>query len=147
MRFRTVHAAVMAGALFSCVGLNVASAQAPAEPWVSPGTTYSAHTNASGGCPAMDWHIVRGNNGTLSGVVGVDDMKTMFKVTGSFSGANFHMDGTEIGGTRTGAVNGQIQSEGRVTMTLGGLPVGSACQGKVVYIPFSRPAPYSGGNG
>jgi hypothetical protein len=94
----------------------------------------------------MDWHIVRGNNGTLNGMVAMDDMKTVFRVNGSLSGANFHMDGHEVGGTRTGALNGQLQSDGRLAMTFGGLPVGSACQGKTVYIKFRPPENYNGGS-
>ena len=137
---------VAVGALLSCAGWNVASAQAPAQPWVSPGATYAIHTNAVGGCPAMDWHLIRMANGELGGMVGLNDMKTMFKVSGSVSGANFHLVGTEVGGSRKGEVNGQVQSDGRLAMTLGGLPVGSACQGKTVYVPFRAASPLNGGD-
>ncbi len=87
----------------------------------------------------MDWHLVRMANNTLTGMVGMDDMKTVFRVSGAISGANFTLNGTEIGGTRTGALNGQLQSDGRIAMTFGGLPGGSACQGKTVYIRFRTP--------
>ena len=127
---------VLAGALLSCAGWNLAHAQAPAKSWGAPGTSYALHSNAAGDCPAMDWHIVRGDAGKLTGMVAMDDMKTVFRLTGTIEGANFHMDGTELNGTRTGSLNGQLQSDGRLAMTLGGLPVGSACQGKTVYIKF-----------
>jgi hypothetical protein len=149
MNFRKLSAAVVTGAVLSVVGWNVAPAQAPATPWVQTGTTYTLHSNSDGGCPAMDWHIVRGANGTLSGMVGADEMKTVFRIVGQIDkdGVKFHMDGSEVGGPRTGALNGQLQSDGRIAMTIGGLPVGSACQGKTVYIQFRTPYNYTGGTG
>jgi len=95
----------------------------------------------------MDWHIVRGVGGVLTGMVGMNDMKTVFRVTGQATGANFHLDGYEVGGTRSGALNGQLQTDGRLAMTFGGLPVGAACQGKTVYIKFRSPADYGGQGG
>src|SRR5947209_18876865 len=127
MNFSKVPAAVLAGALLSCVGGSIASAQGTAQTWGQSGTTYAMHSNAAGACPALDWHLVVMSDGTMSGMVGVDDMKTMFRVAGTYSGANFHLDGHEVGGTRAGAVNGQLQ-EGQIAMTLGGLPVGAACE-------------------
>src|SRR5690242_17148188 len=111
MSVRKFPAAVLTGVLLSFAGLNVASAQ-PANAWAQAGTTYTQHSSANGACPALDWHIVVGQNGALSGMVGADDMKTVFRVSGQIAGANFTMNGTEVGGTRTGAVNGQIQSDG-----------------------------------
>ena len=137
-----VSAMVLAGALLSCGGGTIASAQS-APNWGAPGVSYSAHSNAAGDCPAMDWHLVVLPDGSLGGMVGVNDMKTMFQIHGTASGANFHLEGKEVGGTRTGAVNGQLQ-EGRVALTLGGLPVGAACQGKTVYIKRREPTPVGG---
>jgi hypothetical protein len=147
MNARLLPTAMMAGALLSCVGGGVASAQQPAGQtaggWGQSGTTFALHSNAGSGCPALDWHLVVMNDGTLAGMVGVNDMKTMFRVHGTYSGANFHLDGQEVGGTRTAAVNGQLQ-EGRVALTIGGLPVDSACQGKTVYIKRREAAPVGG---
>jgi hypothetical protein len=95
----------------------------------------------------MDWHLVVMNDGSIHGIVGLNDMKTLFDVAGTYAGATFHLDGHEVGGTRSGAVNGQLQSEGRIALTLGGLPVGSACQGKTVYIKRKVPAPVGAQNG
>jgi hypothetical protein len=92
----------------------------------------------------MDWHLVVQKDGLMSGMVGIDDMKTMFRLTGTYSGANFHLDGKEVGGTRTGALNGQLQ-EHKIAMTLGGLPVNSRCQGKTVYINRRQPVEQGGG--
>jgi hypothetical protein len=150
MIFNKVPAAVMAGALLSCTGWSVASAQvANGQPYT--GRVYSLHTKSVGGCPALDWHIVVGENQTLSGMIGTDDMKTVFRTTGTFDpvAKTFHLQGKQIGGSRTGAVNGQIQGDGVMAASLGGLPVGSACQGKTVYVRWNSPvdAYTSGGNG
>lgn len=150
MHFGKLPAAVMAAALLTCVSGNIASAQAPEQAWVKSGTTYDNHSEAAGGCPALDWHIVRGPGGSLTGIVATDDMKTVFSVTGRIMEANIHLDGKEIAGPHpgtTGAVNGQLQSEGRIAMTVGGLPVGAACQGKTVYLQWHLPAPVGTGGG
>jgi hypothetical protein len=97
--------------LASCIGWAVAFA-APGDTPATPGRIYTAHTPEVGGCPALDWHIVVGGANTLSGMVGVEDMKTVFRVTGSYSGATLRLDGTEVGGTRTAAVNGAVRRMG-----------------------------------
>jgi hypothetical protein len=144
---------VLAGALFSSAGGSIALAQQPtggiggqgAADWGLPGSVFSLHSSPAGDCPAMDWHIVVQKDGIMTGMVGVEDMKTMFRLNGTYSGANFHLDGQEVGGTRTGAVNGQLQEQ-KIAMTLGGLPVGSRCQGKTVYITRRPPTVEGGGN-
>ena len=140
-----VPAMVMAGALLSCVGGGISSAQTAAN-WGAPGTSYVLHSNAASGCPALDWHLVVMSDGSISGIVGVNDMQTMYKVTGTSSGANFHLDGKEVGGTRTAAVNGQLQDQ-KIALSIGGLPVGNACQGKTVYINRRQPAQVGGEGG
>lgn len=156
MNFRKVPVAVMAGALLSCAGWNVGSAQ-PAKPLpgdvpATVGRVYSIHTAAVGGCPSLDWHIVVGELNKLSGMIGTDDMKVVFSVTGQYNPADktFKLSGKEIGGSRNGAVNGQVQTDGRMAASLGGLPVGSACQGKTVYVQWQTaydPYGAAGGGG
>lgn len=137
MIFGKVNAAVMVGLVLSCVGWNVAFAQVAGKAFV--GRVYSLHTDGVGGCPSLDWHIVVGENHTLSGMIGADNMSVMFHVTGTYSAdGTFHLDGKEVGGSRTGAVNGVIRRSGILVATLGGLPVESPCQGTVVYV---RPTP------
>jgi hypothetical protein len=150
MNLGKLTAAVMAGALLTCVSGNIASAQAPEQPWVKAGTTYDNHSEAAGECPALDWHIVRGAGGALTGIVSTDDQRAVFRVTGRIVEANLHLQGTEIAGPHPGlavAVNGQLQSEGRIALTLGGLPVGAKCQDKTVYMVWHLPAPVGSGGG
>jgi len=84
-------------------------------------------------------------------MVGTDDMKVVFRLTGTRNPTNktFQMAGHEVGGAnRPGALNGQVQSDGRIAISLGGLPVGSACQGKTVYLKWVSPYDaYAGGSG
>jgi hypothetical protein len=142
----------LAGALLSGVGGSVAFAQQPtggtagqtAGDWGQPGSTFAMHSNAVDDCPAMDWNIVVQKDGIMTGMVGVDDTKAIFRLTGTYSGANFHLNGQEVGGTRTASANGQLQEQ-KIAMTLGGLPVGSRCQGKTVYIQRREPAQFGGG--
>jgi hypothetical protein len=138
MFIRKVNAAAMTALLLSCVGLNVAPAQVTGQAF--PGRVYSMDTPAVGDCPSLDWHIVVGKNNTLTGMIGANDMQTVFRVTGSYNAEKaFHLTGTEVGGTRTAAINGQIQNDGQMAASLGGLPVGSACQGKTVYVRWNNP--------
>jgi hypothetical protein len=83
----------------------------------------------------MDWHVVLGPDNTISGTVGADDMKVLFRITGNYSPARltFRMYGNEIGGTRTAVVNGTIMQD-RLKATIEGLPVDAPCQGKVVNV-------------
>jgi hypothetical protein len=147
-----ISAMVLAGTLLSCVAGGIAFAQQPtggiagqtAGDWGQPGSTFAMHSNPVDDCPAMDWNIVVQKDGIMTGMVGVDDTKAIFRLTGTYSGANFHLNAQEVGGTRTGAANGQLQNQ-RIALTLGGLPVGSRCQGKTVYIQRREPAQFGGG--
>ncbi len=139
MTLKKMHAAVIAGALLSVVGCNVASAQITGKAYV--GRIYTLHTDKVGACPSLDWHIVVGPDNTLSGMIGADNMSVLFNVKGTYSAdGTFQLTGKEAGGTRTGAINGVIRRSQRVLVaTLGGLPVESPCQGKVVYVKSVEP--------
>jgi hypothetical protein len=151
MTLKLTPATLVTGALLACSGWNIAAAQAPG---MAPGDTkayvgrvYTLHTARSGECPSLDWQIVVGENNTLSGLIGADDMKTVFRVAGSFNRQSntFQLAGAEIGGNRPGAVNGKLQSDGLLAASLGGLPLGAACQGKTVYVHWVSPQETAGG--
>jgi len=145
---KVTPAALLTGVLLACSG-NIAAAQAPGDTKAYFGRVYTLHTRGDGNCPSLDWHIVVGENNTLSGFIAADDRKAVFRVAGSFNpqAHTFQLAGTEIGGTRPGAVNGQLQSDGLLAATLGGLPVGAACQSKVMYIPWVTNSKASDGGG
>jgi hypothetical protein len=148
---RKIPAVAIAGALLSCVGWNIASAQtSPGNTPAYPGRVYTLHTPAVDDCPSLDWHIVVGEKNTLSGLIGTNDMKDVFRVQGTYDPAlrTFRLDGQEIGGAhRPGAVNGAFEpTTFRMAASLGGLPMGAKCQGKTVYIKWQEPALTGGGN-
>src|ERR1700748_1406531 len=103
---RAAITALIAACVLSSVGPNVARAQATGQPYV--GRVYTLHVKAFQGCPSLDWHIVVGDNRTLAGVIAVDNMKTMYRVTGSYEpGKSFRLDGRQVDGPGTGAINGK----------------------------------------
>ncbi len=107
-----------------------------------PGRIYVFHSTAQGGCPALDWHIVTGDNGALSGMIAWDNMKAMARATGSVSGGKVQMTATEVGGQhRTAHVTGTIGANGWFTVNITAPKV--TCQG--INIPFYTPAAGSSG--
>jgi hypothetical protein len=106
------------------------------------GRIYAFRSKASGGCPALDWHVTVGANNALSGMISWDDMKSMAKVTGSV-GANrtFTMNATEVGGAgRKATVDGQVRSDGWLIANVKGPNVD--CKG--IAVPFAAPPPTGG---
>jgi len=136
----------MAGALLSCLGWSIASAQAVGDAAAFPGRIYNLHTPAGGGCPSFDWHVIVGDNNSLSGLIGLDEMKVVFNVVGNYSSAakSFQLTGTEIGGSRIANIKGQVQTNGRMAASLSGLPVDAACQAKNVSVQWVTAAQASG---
>ncbi len=128
--------AVIVGTLLSCTGWNAAFAQAAGTSGPVVGRVYVLHSNAAGECPSLDWHLVVGENNTLNGTVGANNMKTMFRVMGRYSAdkTTFRLYGNEIGGTRTAVVDGKIMPDNKLAATIDGLPVGAPCQGKTVHV-------------
>jgi hypothetical protein len=63
MKARILLAATAAGVLGAGAMLSTAHAQVQA-----PGTLFVLHSTAQGACPPLDWHVVTGDNGALSGM-------------------------------------------------------------------------------
>lgn len=109
---------------------------------VPEGRVYSFHSKAQGGCPALDWHIVAGAGGALSGMIAWDDMKAMAKATGSVNAGKVQLTATEIGGQgRKATANGTIGSDGYFTVDITAPNV--TCKG--INIPFYVGSPGSRG--
>ena len=104
-----------------------------------PGRIFAFHSSAQGGCPGLDWHIVAGENGELSGMISWDNMEHMAKATGSVSGGKVQMTATEVGGQgRTAQINGTVSpSTGWFTVNITGPNVN--CQG--IDIQWFTPPP------
>jgi hypothetical protein len=138
MRTRILVIATMAAAAFNAGAmLNTAHAQVPA-----PGTLFVYHSTAQGACPALDWHVVVGENGALSGMVAWNDMKTVARVSGKTNAEHqFSMTATEVGGGKTATITGQRRpADGFLIADINGPDI--AC--KQIEIPIFR---RGGGNG
>ena len=141
MAFPRIPAAILAGALVA--GGSVVALAAPGDVPVYMGRVYSLHTGATGGCPSLDWHVVVGANNTLNGMIASNSINKVFRVTGSIGpGRKFHLDGTEVGGTGTGTVDGTVRKNGVLAATIGNLSRPSACNGQTLTIRWINP--YSG---
>ena len=121
------HLAVGALALGAASGFAWAQSAPP------PGRVYVFHSTAQGGCPALDWHIVVGQGGALSGMIAWDDMKAMAKATGTVNNGKVQMTANEIGGQgRTATVDGTVRPDGWFTVNVSGPNV--KCQN--INVPF-----------
>jgi hypothetical protein len=136
MKTRILLATMAAGALCGGAIMNTAHAQVP------PGTLYVFHSQSQGACPALDWHIVVGEGGQISGMISWDGMKSMAQVSGSMAAnRTFTMNAKEMtGGSRTATITGQAGTDGWLTADINGQ--GVAC--KSVKIPIYKP---TSGNG
>jgi len=113
-------------------------AQTPPE-----GRLYVFHSKAQGGCPALDWHVVAGSNGALSGMIAWDDMKAMARASGTASAGKVQMTATEVGGqNRTANISGTVRPDGWLTVNITGPNV--SCQN--INVPFYTP-PAGAGSG
>ena len=84
---------------------------------IGPGTVYSLHTAANGQCPALDWHLVVGeDDSTLSGMVAWNNMKSMARLEGKIGQDHtFSTVATEVSGPKVGTtakVTGHAQNNG-----------------------------------
>lgn len=105
------------------------------------GRVYAFHSSAQQGCPALDWHIVVGADGGLSGMIAWNDMKSMAHATGKVNARarTFQMTAREVEGQhRTATVTGSVRQDGWLVANING--PGVKCRG--VNVPwFSAPPP------
>jgi hypothetical protein len=99
---------LLAAAIAVFATCGVASAQ-------QAGRLYVFHSAAMGGCPALDWHVTTGADGSsLSGMISWDNMKSMAHATGTIGAdKSIKMTATEVGGTaRTATIDGKVRADG-----------------------------------
>jgi len=111
---------------------------------VPAGSYYSFHSAAQGGCPALDWHVVVGQNGALSGMIAWNNMQSMAHAEGTVNqqARTFQMTAQEQGGqNRTATISGTIRNDGYLVANIQGPNVN--CHG--VTVPWFKPS--SGGGG
>jgi hypothetical protein len=94
-----------------------------ASPEVPQGRIYVLHSQAAGGCPSLDWHIVVEPNDVVAGMIAWDDMKTMARATGTVDRKNhtLTMTAVEMGGqARTAKVDGTINDNATIIANIKG---------------------------
>lgn len=117
---------IAAGALLAGASWSIAAAQAP-------GTVYAFHSGPTGGCPTLDWHIVRGDNGELNGMVSWDGMKSIAHVSGVV-GPDKLIKMTAKAAGRTAIITGDARNDGWLILNIKGAHVD--CQG--IKVPIWR---------
>jgi hypothetical protein len=130
---------VAAGAVVVTATCNLALAQQ-----VAPeGRVYVFHSKPAGQCPSLDWHVVVGDNNTLSGIVAWNNMKSMANVSGTIApNRSFTMNGKEVGGSgRTATITGVLRADGWLTANVKGQNLD--CQG--IQVMFAVPPPQGAG--
>ena len=109
---------------------------------------YVLHSPPSGGCPALDWHVMVASDGAISGIVGWKDMEHVARVSGTVDRQNqtLKMTATEIGGeSRTAEITGGIEGNGYLNVNIRGPNVD--CTGVVVPYWIPPKGMIGGGSG
>jgi len=129
MKVTKLVGTIAAGALLAGASWSIAAAQ-------GAGTVYAFHSGPTAGCPTLDWHIVRGDNGELNGMVSWDGMKSMAHVSGVVGPDKMiKMTAKEVGGARgTAIVTGDARNDGWLVLNIKGAHVD--CQG--IKVPIWR---------
>ena len=105
-------------------------AVASAEQQLPPGRVYVFHSTAQSSCPALDWHVVLEENGSLDGIIAWNNMQSFARASGSLNAQSrtFQMTAREVGGQRrTATVNGTVGRDGFLLANISGPAVN--CQG------------------
>lgn len=132
-----ICAVLGAGAALSIAAGSLAVAQLKAP---EAGTVYSAHSASVGGCPDMVWHVEVGSHSTLTGTVAYDGLRKVWRLSGAFQpDGKFHLNGTEMGGDhRKGVVDGRLNPDGSLIMTLHSTAGSTPCDNKTISLPWFR---------
>jgi hypothetical protein len=106
------------GAAILGVMLTVA-VPARAQP-VPEGEVYVFHSNPTDQCPGLDWHVITGINGTLSGIIAWNGMRSIARVHGKIAlDRTFQLTATEMGGAgRRATVTGRVLPDGKLVANI-----------------------------
>jgi len=120
----------------AAIAIAVASSFASAQTAPPEGRMYVYHSLGQVGCPALDWLIVAGKDGGLSGMVAWDGMASMAKAQGNIKDGQVHMTANEVGGQgRTATLTGTVDSKGWLVLNF--TTPNAKCEG--VKVPFYAP--------
>ena len=131
--------------------LALSTTVAVAQETVPGDRVYVLHSEAQGGCPSLNWHMVASPDGVFTGMVAWDNRKVVAMVTGTIMplvrfgkplGGNpqsrtFQAIATEVGGqNRVANISGTIEQNGWLSANIQG--PGVACQN--IKVPLFVPA-------
>jgi hypothetical protein len=123
---------VIAGALAAISTCGIAAAQGPPE-----GRIYAFHSSAQHSCPAMDWHLVVGANGTMTGMISWNNMQSVAHASGSIDGRTFQLTAKEDGGRqRTATIKGTVSQNGWLDADIQGADVNCHSIKVPWYVPY-----------
>ena len=107
-----------------------------------PGRVYVFHSTAQSSCPALDWHVVLTEDGTLDGVIAWNNMQSLAHASGSLNAQSktFQMTALEVGGQhRTATINGTVMQNGYLVASVSAPNLN--CHG--ITVPWFTPPPPS----
>ncbi|MEJ0015617.1 MAG: hypothetical protein WDN25_03470 [Acetobacteraceae bacterium] len=94
----------MAGTIVAGISANAAALE------LTPGRVLAFHSEPSGNCPGLDWHVVVRAHNQLTGLIAWNDMQDVVRVHGSTDeSGRFQLAFTPVGGKGgKGSVVGQF---------------------------------------
>ncbi len=129
--------AIMAEVGLAAIALAAVAALNPALAQQDKGTLYAYHTGAAeGGCPPLDWHIIKAPDNKLTGFVASDRTGHMASLKGEWNkNGSFELDldpQMVPGATGKVTVNGTTRGD-YINLTIDG--AGTKCDGITLSIP------------
>jgi hypothetical protein len=125
---------IIAGTFAAVSACGIAAAQGLPE-----GRIYAFHSQAQHNCPAMDWHLVVGANGTLTGMISWNNMQSVARASGTVDSHSqtFQLAATEEGGRqRTATIKGTVTQDGWLDADIQGADVNCHSIKVPWYVPY-----------
>ena len=120
VNIKFVSIAIIATHFFVAPAYQAALAQATPTGMIPEGAVYVFHSAAVGACPSLDWHVITGIKGSLSGIIAWDNMRSIARVRGNIAlDRSFEMSAIEMGGAqRRAVITGHVLPDGKMTADL-----------------------------
>jgi hypothetical protein len=127
------------GYLSAAVVVVIAAISGSASAQIVPpaGRMYIYHSPPTYPCPGLDWLLVAGENGSITGMVAWDGMRSMAKAEGTIKDGQVNLTAAETGGQgRTATMTGTVDAKGWLVLNITTPNV--KCEG--VNVPFYAPS-------
>jgi hypothetical protein len=119
VNLKFISLAIIAAPLLIASAHRTALAQA-APTMIPEGTVYVFHSAAADACPSLDWQVITGTKGNLSGIIAWDNMRSIARVRGQIAlDRTFKMTANEMGGAqRRAVITGRVLPDGKMVADL-----------------------------